>query len=165
MDSTRTHRSELGTTIARLAAVCLVFGCSRVPGEILSTSPDDSSSLLADPLTNPPSLYEKAPAAFADSVGTLTRRTAFGPGSLNPLFSDVGADEEVRDLLFEPIFYRGTDLEYRLNEDLVESMEVSEDARRYILRFRPGLKWHDGEPWTARDVRFTSYIIDTSNFF
>jgi len=39
--------------------------------------------------------------------------------------------------------------------DLAERWEVSEDNRKIRFHLRKGIKWHDGEPFDARDVEFT----------
>ncbi|MFN8624037.1 MAG: ABC transporter substrate-binding protein [Chloroflexota bacterium] len=39
--------------------------------------------------------------------------------------------------------------------DLADSWEVSEDGTQYTFHLHPGVKWHDGEPFTANDVAFT----------
>ncbi len=39
--------------------------------------------------------------------------------------------------------------------ELAETWEVSEDLRHYRFNLRPGVVWHDGQPFTAEDVRFT----------
>lgn len=38
---------------------------------------------------------------------------------------------------------------------LAESWEVNEDATVFIIHLRNGIFWHDGEPFTANDVKFT----------
>jgi len=43
--------------------------------------------------------------------------------------------------------------------DLAESWEVSDDGTRYTFSLRPGVIWHDGEPFTAHDVKFTWELI------
>ncbi|MEI4231537.1 ABC transporter substrate-binding protein [Roseovarius sp. D22-M7] len=35
---------------------------------------------------------------------------------------------------------------------LLHDWEVNEDATRYVLHVRPGIRWHDGAAFTARDV-------------
>jgi peptide/nickel transport system substrate-binding protein len=39
--------------------------------------------------------------------------------------------------------------------ELAESWEVSEDGLRYTLNLQEGVTWHDGEPFTSEDVRYT----------
>ena len=40
---------------------------------------------------------------------------------------------------------------------LAESWEVSKDGLTYTFKLKKGVKWHDGKPFTARDVAFTFY--------
>lgn len=39
--------------------------------------------------------------------------------------------------------------------ELAESWEISEDATQYTIHVREGVTWHDGEPFTSADVKFT----------
>ena len=43
----------------------------------------------------------------------------------------------------------------RIVPDLAEEWEVSEDATVFTFRLRPGVKFHDGRPLTAEDVKFS----------
>jgi len=43
--------------------------------------------------------------------------------------------------------------------DLAQSWEFSRDCRDLTFRLRPGVKWHDGAPFTADDVVFTWQTI------
>ncbi len=42
-----------------------------------------------------------------------------------------------------------------LTGDLAESWEISTDQKTWTFHLRPGVTWHDGEPFTANDVKFT----------
>jgi ABC-type transport system substrate-binding protein len=42
---------------------------------------------------------------------------------------------------------------------LAESFEFNEDATLLTFKLRQGLTWHDGEPFTAKDVDFTYHMI------
>ncbi len=45
--------------------------------------------------------------------------------------------------------------------ELADSWEVSDDGLTWTFKIHPGIKCHDGEPLTARDVAFTyMYVID-----
>lgn len=45
--------------------------------------------------------------------------------------------------------------------DLAESWEVSPDGKVFTFKLRKGLKWHDGTPFTADDVKFTLDTVAT----
>src|SRR5713101_810396 len=38
---------------------------------------------------------------------------------------------------------------------LAESWTVSEDAKVYTFKLKPGVNWHDGKPFTSADVLFS----------
>lgn len=39
--------------------------------------------------------------------------------------------------------------------DLAESWDISDDLMTYTFHLRQGVKWHDGEPFTSKDVKWT----------
>ena len=43
----------------------------------------------------------------------------------------------------------------KLTGDLAESWEISDDQLTWTFNLRQGVTWHDGEPFTADDVKFT----------
>ncbi|HEX6315213.1 MAG TPA: ABC transporter substrate-binding protein [Gemmatimonadaceae bacterium] len=48
--------------------------------------------------------------------------------------------------------------------DLAESWATSDDGRQYTFTLKPGVKWHDGQPFSAHDVKFTfDQVIDVKS--
>src|SRR3990172_7632357 len=42
-----------------------------------------------------------------------------------------------------------------IEKDLAESWSVSSDSHTYTFTLRRDVRWHDGQPFTAQDVKFT----------
>lgn len=51
--------------------------------------------------------------------------------------------------------YKLTDGEIEVVPDLAESWESNEELTQFTFKLRPDVTWHDGEPLTADDVKFT----------
>jgi peptide/nickel transport system substrate-binding protein len=43
--------------------------------------------------------------------------------------------------------------------DLATKWDISPDGKAYTFTLRPGVKWHNGDPFTADDVKFTFDLI------
>ncbi|HEY0839548.1 MAG TPA: ABC transporter substrate-binding protein [Vulgatibacter sp.] len=90
--------------------------------------------------------------------GTLTVRIKSEPGSLGYLIdSDWWMSRIVLHDLTESLVRadpRGHP-DYPLVPELAESWEESPDQLRHVFRLRKGVRWHDGRPFTAKDVKFT----------
>ena len=49
--------------------------------------------------------------------------------------------------------------------DLAESWEISDDATVYTFHLRENVRWHDGEPFTSADVKWTfEEIVEKKGF-
>jgi peptide/nickel transport system substrate-binding protein len=77
--------------------------------------------------------------------------------SLNPVL----ATDSMSYIVEWPLFDSLLELDATLNVRplLAESWEVSRDGLTYTFRLKKGVKWHDGKPFTARDVAFTFYSV------
>ncbi|HEY2995785.1 MAG TPA: peptide-binding protein [Methylomirabilota bacterium] len=77
--------------------------------------------------------------------------------SLNPVVATDGVSYTVE----WPIFDSLLELDQSLNVKplLAESWETSRDGLIYTFKLKKGVTWHDGKPFTARDVAFTFYSV------
>ncbi|SNR82006.1 ABC transporter substrate-binding protein [Blastococcus mobilis] len=85
--------------------------------------------------------------------GTLVAAIDSDPGSLNPAISTSGGTHTASELLFNGLVELDEQLEPVA--ELAESWEVLEDGAVYRFDLRNGVTWHDGEPFTSADVKFT----------
>ncbi|MCL2389321.1 MAG: peptide-binding protein [Elusimicrobia bacterium] len=72
---------------------------------------------------------------------------------LNPVLATDSASNSVNAMIFNGLLRYDENL--ILVPDLAESFEVSENGLEIIFNLRRGVLWHDGKPFTARDVEFT----------
>jgi len=99
-------------------------------------------------------------ASFAEDYGD-----AFVSGSiadartLIPILASDSASAEICGLIFNGLLKY--DKNIRLTGELARNWEVLDGGLTIVFHLRRGLKWHDGEPFTARDVEFTyNKLID-----
>jgi len=77
--------------------------------------------------------------------------------SVNPLFADNAATEDVNSLVFSGLTKINGDRE--IVADLAEKWDVSADKKSYVFHLRKDLKWQDGIKLTAKDVAFTVGLV------
>jgi ABC-type transport system substrate-binding protein len=98
---------------------------------------------------------EKWTIAGASANATAAFASWPPPSSLIPMYT-IGYHESN---IFGPVYNRL--LEYdswqskKLVPGLAESIESSADGKHHVIKLRPGVTWHSGEPFTAADVKFT----------
>ena len=94
------------------------------------------------------------------SSGTTT--LVYGSGDytrINPAMDEHG---EINILLFNGLTAHNGDNE--VIPSLAKSWEFDEETNTYTFHLEEGVKWHDGEPFTANDVKFTiEAIMDPEN--
>ncbi|MEC5425660.1 peptide-binding protein [Virgibacillus sp. C22-A2] len=90
--------------------------------------------------------------------GTLTGAMYSAPaGMFNPIFYEEAYEANVLDFTHEGLISQNENLEFIPN--LAKDWETNDDQTSITLFLEEGVKWHDGEEFTADDVVFTYRAI------
>ncbi len=93
---------------------------------------------------------EPAPSGRAVIAWHVTISPAwFDPSAAPPQITPFGMLYAIHDALVRP--YPGQ----KMGPSLAESWQESEDGLTYEFKLRPGLKFHNGDPVTTEDVKFS----------
>ena len=143
------HRHKFLHAAALLAALAalVLFACGDDRRDVVSTTPDT----IFDELRMNAEAFEYT---IGDPGGTLTFATISEPLTLNLAVSNDAGSSGVLAYLFEGL----TETSWLTDEvepALAESWTRSDDGLTWIFHLRRDVTWHDGEPFTARDVAFT----------
>jgi peptide/nickel transport system substrate-binding protein len=95
-------------------------------------------------------------ATPATGGGTMTGAFDVGPGGCPECFNPLqaGAGFTWFEKYFSKLMLYDIDFT-KISGELAESWDVSADGTVYTIHLRDGVKWHDGEPFTSNDVKFT----------
>ena len=74
-------------------------------------------------------------------------------GIFAPLYSETVYDADIEDLVFEGL--TTTNKSFEPVPALAAKWEISEDNKTYTFYLNKNAKFHDGEPVTAKDVKYT----------
>src|SRR5215472_17491191 len=101
-------------------------------------------------LVGSPSVEARQAGRFG---GTLVIATNSDPGTLNGGITTSSPVHTVADSIYNGLVR----LDAQLNPapDLAESWTISPDGRIYTFHLAHGVVWHDGQPFTSADVKFT----------
>jgi len=90
--------------------------------------------------------------------GSYTEGMLKEPRHINPLYAHTNdTDRDISRLIFSRLF--SYDGQGEIVPDLAQSYERSADGKVYTVYLRRGVRWHDGKPFSARDVEFTIKLI------
>ena len=84
---------------------------------------------------------------------TLVAAIGSDPGQLNPAITTNGSVHTAAALLYDGLV--ALDDSQRPTPALAVRWEVEDGGARYRFHLRRGVRWHDGRPFTAADVKFT----------
>jgi peptide/nickel transport system substrate-binding protein len=85
--------------------------------------------------------------------GTLVAAIDSDPGHLNPAITTSGATHTASELIYNGLVELTP--EGKPVAELAESWDVEEGGALYRFHLRDGVTWHDGEPFTSADVKFS----------
>ena len=132
--------------------------CTLVVAVARAAEPTPTSGLTPAPApVNPPALREPPPANVAeiDYDQTLVRRLEGNPDTLNPLFRGSEPEFVLWELLYDAPFVFDAQMRWATNPAVVDQYRESDDHLTATLVLKRGLKWHDGQPFTAQDIAFS----------
>jgi len=106
-------------------------------------------------------LYGPKPSG-AKTGGTLNMGLLVEPPGLDPFHQAADARIRLTVLIYQGLFYESPD--GTAMPLLAEGFDLSPDRLVYTMRLRKGVKFHSGEPMTAKDVAYSyNYIRDPKN--
>ena len=101
---------------------------------------------------------QRLPAARG-GVETLRLAVRHSPASLNPFLMRTLDEANLANLVYDPLVApdAANHLQPRLARVVptVANGGISRDGKTITFRLRPGVRWHDGRPFTSADVAFT----------
>jgi len=90
--------------------------------------------------------------------GEYTEGIVGAPHLVNPVFAPLNeTDMDLARLVYSGLLRY--DVTGNLVPDLATDYQISPDRKTYTFTLRKGVTWHDGEPFTSRDVAFTFEVI------
>lgn len=98
-------------------------------------------------------LVSSACATAPSTQTTLVVSQSGDPGALNPAITTSGSVHPVTDQIFNGLV--GLDQDLNPVPELAERWSTEDEGRTYRFTLRQAVKWHDGVPFTAADVKFT----------
>src|ERR687884_21392 len=109
------------------------------------------ASLAATPaiLRAPALLAAPEPDKFVLAFHVTISPAWFDPSTAPPQITPFGVLYALHDALVRP--YPGQ----KMGPSLAESWEESPDGKTYEFKLRAGLKFHNGDPLTTEDVKFS----------
>jgi peptide/nickel transport system substrate-binding protein len=124
-----------------------------------------AAGLVAPNLLGKPASAQAAPAK---PTGRIVVGLGQEPTVFNPLMAKIEVDDGVHFSLFDALFRIDPKGEIQPNLAVeVPSQKnggISEDGLKWRIRLRDDVRWHDGKPFTAEDVKFTLELIVNPKF-
>jgi peptide/nickel transport system substrate-binding protein len=124
-----------------------------------------AAGIFAPNLLTKPAFGQKAPRV---PKGRIVVGLSQEPTVFNPLMAHIEVDDGVHFSVFDALFR--IDPKGLIQPNLAAEVPtqknggISEDGLKWRIRLRDDVRWHDGKPFTAEDVKFTLELITKPNF-
>jgi peptide/nickel transport system substrate-binding protein len=124
-----------------------------------------SASVIASTLFAGQAFAQDSPSASgAPEKVVFTFADTSEPSSLNPLVGYLGTDYVLWSLAYDiPINFATTDFSPDYEHSIVTGVDASADGMTFTYHFRSGVKWSDGEPFSASDAAWTLNFYKDNN--
>lgn len=95
--------------------------------------------------------------------GDYTEGVIGYPKAINPLYAiNRDIDSDLSRLIYSSLFKY--DQNGQLVNDLADNVAIESDGRVYIIKIKPGVRWHNDGELTADDVIFTFDLIKNKDY-
>ena len=124
-----------------------------------------AAGIFAPNLLTKPAFGQNAPRT---PKGRIVVGLSQEPTVFNPLMAHIEVDDGVHFSVFDALFR--IDPKGVIQPNLAAEVPtqknggISEDGLKWRIRLRDDVRWHDGKPFTAEDVKFTLELITNPNF-
>ncbi|WP_026688771.1 peptide-binding protein [Alteribacter aurantiacus] len=119
---------------------------------------DDATEDDGEDATEEDDDAEEGDSGEAQQGGTITAGMYSAPGhQFNPLFYSDAYEANILSFTHESLVQLNEELEYE--PSLAHDWEINDDFTTITFHLNEGVKWHDGEDFTADDVYFTYATI------
>jgi peptide/nickel transport system substrate-binding protein len=115
-------------------------------------------------LANQAFAQDSPSASGAGGKVVFTYADTSEPSSLNPLVGFLGTDYVMWSLAYDiPINWATKDFSPDFDHSIVTSVDASADGMSFTYHFREGVKWSDGQPFSASDAAWTLNFYKKNN--
>lgn len=143
------------------AATSVTSAASPTSGATSPTSPAADASPTEDEASTPDSDTDTSDTLMGVAIeeagnegGTFIEGTSSDIQSVSPIIANDTPTANFLSLIFESLVELNPETLEPVGV-LAESWEVSDDGLTWTFALREGVRWHDGEAFTADDVKFT----------
>lgn len=141
---------NVGRLLSSVLLIVALLAATACDSKKESPPPQPQTEAVAKP---EPAVTEAIPA-YGDAivVGSIADAS-----TLLPALASDSASGDINGLVYDGLIKIDKDL--NLVPNLAESWEISEDGLTITFHLRKDVKWHDGQPFTAKDVMFNYKVM------